>query len=532
MEMSYGALVQEAEQARAEWLRAQLLTASSQLTGLRSEIEELRLERDGLARRLGDIDGSRAFRLAAAARGLRAAITRRRPHGSREPARAPTDEHRSRGLPSVSVIMPIFNKGATLMESIASVKAQTLPTWELIIWDDGSTDPETGALLDALPADPGIVVMRSSNQGVVAARNAAIRHSRGAFICCLDPDDTIDPTYLEKALLYLESHPDVALVYPFQQNFQESTDRFQLADLHPKIISQQNCVPVCAVIRREAWEDAGGFNPAMSGGCEDWELWANVAELGYVGRVIPEYLFSYRFSLTTGRNVVSRTRIDEIRKRIMRLHPLLGDSALPRKVGNWIADGAQRLRSQPWTMPSSERRPVVFFVPSLAVVDEAEPLLRVLAGGLVAEGRTVVFIATSPTAPGSSEAATQLQAITPYVYVLANYLGDDLWLAFVRSVLWRLHLPVIVNVGSTWLYDNLSNVRRETRGPARVVDVLLDHRSHLPASMASGELIDERTVANSMLEQLLVDHFHVPGQVRTVAIDADTLVMRYSEILG
>ena len=59
----------------------------------------------------------------------------------------------------------------------------------------------------------GIRRFDSENRGVIAARNAAFSEARGEFICCLDADDLIEPTYLEKAVLFLDEHPDVAIAY-------------------------------------------------------------------------------------------------------------------------------------------------------------------------------------------------------------------------------------------------------------------------------------------------------------------------------
>jgi glycosyltransferase involved in cell wall biosynthesis len=420
----------------------------------------------------------------------------------------------------VSVIMPVYNKGATLLESVASVVAQTLPTWELIVWDDGSTDPTTSALLDGL-VSPGIVVVRAENQGVVGARNAAIARSRGTFICCLDPDDLIEPTYLEKAVLYLETHPDTALVFPYQQSFDGSDQRWAVPDLHSKIISQQNSVPVCAVVRREAFEAASGFNPAMHDGCEDWELWAHLAELGFVGRALPEYLFRYRFSHADGRDSEARPLFEEHRRRVMRLHPTLGELPPPQRIGAWNADGVRRLQSQPWNMPTGQARPVVFFVPWLTAEGGAEAFLRALARGLVEEGRTVVFVATLAPPHLAEDGVALFHDVTPYVYPLPSFLTPDLYLDFVRTIVWRLHRPVIVNVGNPWVYDNLGDLRAATRGVPQVVDVLFNHIGHMPANVDSGELIDHTVVAHSVLERLLVDHFQVPGDVTTVPVGID-----------
>jgi glycosyltransferase involved in cell wall biosynthesis len=513
-------MAREADQARVVRSQLRAADARAQVAALRVQIEPLRQERDRLAQELGLIRGSRAYRLALKVRRL---SQRLRGHGDPGPWTPPADPTVSRhsphdpGTPVVSVIIPVFNKGATLLESIASVFTQTLPTWELIVWDDGSTDPATIALLDGL-ASPGLVVVRADNQGVVAARNAALERSRGAYICCLDPDDLIAPTYLEKAVLLLETHPDTALVFPYQQSFEGSTDRWPVPDLHPKIISQQNSVPVCAVVRREAMLAAGGFNPAMHDGCEDWELWAHLAELGFAGRSLHEYLFQYRFSHGDGRDAEARPLFEDHRRRIMRLHPSLGNSPRPVRTEPWAADGAERLRSQPWSMPSGEGRPVVFFVPWLTAEGGAEAFLRTLARGLVADGRTVVFIATMDRPHLAQDGVPQFQEVTPYVYSLPGFLTPDLYLEFVRSIVWRLHLPVVANVGCPWLYDNLDDVRAACRGPAYVIDMLFNHLGHLPANVDNADLIDHTLVAHSSLQDLLVDYFEVPSDVTTVPV--------------
>lgn len=99
--------------------------------------------------------------------------------------------------PTFSVIIPTHNRAHLLPRAIRSVLAQTLPDFELIIVDDGSTD-ETPAIVEEFD-DPRIrYVRRSSASGVSAARNCGIRQSRGEFVAFLDDDDEYAPCFLEK----------------------------------------------------------------------------------------------------------------------------------------------------------------------------------------------------------------------------------------------------------------------------------------------------------------------------------------------
>jgi glycosyltransferase involved in cell wall biosynthesis len=118
----------------------------------------------------------------------------------------------------------------------------------------------------------------------------------------------------------------------------------------------------------------------------------------------------------------------------------------------------------------------------------------------------------------SQDGLPQFHEVTPYVYSLPSFLGPDLYLDFVRSIVWRLHLPIVVNVGCPWLYDNLRDVRAACRGEAYVVDVLFNHLGHLPANVDNADIIEHTIVAHSSLRDLLVDYFEVPSMVTTVPV--------------
>ena len=97
-------------------------------------------------------------------------------------------------MPAVSVVIPCYNQGQYLAEAVASVNAQTFTDWEIVVVDDGSTDPTTQRLLTAF-THPRARLVRSANGGLAAARNLGISHAAGRFILPLDCDDRIAPTY-------------------------------------------------------------------------------------------------------------------------------------------------------------------------------------------------------------------------------------------------------------------------------------------------------------------------------------------------
>jgi glycosyltransferase involved in cell wall biosynthesis len=120
-------------------------------------------------------------------------------------------------LPLVSVLIPHFNLGTYLAETVDNVLASDYPNLEVVVVDDASTDEQS---LDAVQRlekcnDPRIRVVRSSlNRGLAATRNVAVEHARGEFALTLDADDLIDPRFVSIAAATLAKHADVSFVVP------------------------------------------------------------------------------------------------------------------------------------------------------------------------------------------------------------------------------------------------------------------------------------------------------------------------------
>ncbi len=106
----------------------------------------------------------------------------------------------------ISVVIPLFNKGAHIRRAITSVLDQTHTDFELLIVDDGSTDD--GAATAASFTDPRVRLIRQNNRGVSAARNRGIDEARGELIAFLDADDRWDPRLLESLTGLYRDFPD------------------------------------------------------------------------------------------------------------------------------------------------------------------------------------------------------------------------------------------------------------------------------------------------------------------------------------
>jgi glycosyltransferase involved in cell wall biosynthesis len=109
-------------------------------------------------------------------------------------------------MPSVSIVLPTFNRLHFLKLTLASVYAQTFSDWELIIADDGSTD-ETRAYLRSI-AGPRVSIIWLGHSGNPSrVRNAAIDAARGQYLAFLDSDDIWAPSKLEKQIAAMRARP-------------------------------------------------------------------------------------------------------------------------------------------------------------------------------------------------------------------------------------------------------------------------------------------------------------------------------------
>jgi hypothetical protein len=119
--------------------------------------------------------------------------------------------------PTVSVIIPTFNRDEMLVHTLASVREQTFPDWEALVVDDGSSDA-TGDLVRQLSAsDPRIRLLQRTREpkGAGTCRNIGLTGSGGDFVVFLDSDDLLGPTCLENRLKAMREHPDASFaVFP------------------------------------------------------------------------------------------------------------------------------------------------------------------------------------------------------------------------------------------------------------------------------------------------------------------------------
>ncbi|MFC3880920.1 glycosyltransferase family 2 protein [Algoriphagus namhaensis] len=199
--------------------------------------------------------------------------------------------------PKFSVIIPCFNQGHFLKQTIKSLLDQSFWDWEAIIVDDGSTD-NSGKLAEEIVAgESRAQVIHQLNNGLSAARNTGIGHAKGEFLVFLDSDDWLYPEYFKTVNSYLSEDLDILITgYAHWkdglclQSVSKPKIRLSLEDF-----MSGNYGPVMTFsVRKNIFDEIGCFDETLKSG-EDWDLWIRAMKAGRRAKAISEILAAYRF---------------------------------------------------------------------------------------------------------------------------------------------------------------------------------------------------------------------------------------------
>ncbi len=209
--------------------------------------------------------------------------------------------------PLVSVLVPCFNYGRYVGETIRSVLAQDYNNFELIVVDDGSCDDSVQVIRQTIDdAQGGSLVRRvefvqQANQGVSAALNTALEHARGEFIATFDADDLMPAGRLKLQADYLIQQPLVGCLgggsVRIDELGQQLPKKHKKREVRRYDFAQALATALVvggniAVYRRAAMDKAGGYDPSIK--IQDFQMTLKVAHAGYAIDVLPQVVTLYR----------------------------------------------------------------------------------------------------------------------------------------------------------------------------------------------------------------------------------------------
>ena len=194
--------------------------------------------------------------------------------------------------PLVSILMPIYNYGNRINQTLNSVFDQDYTNIEVILVDDGSTDEFVKMKLKQLENVDKIKVVYKENGGPSSARNEAFRHSKGEYILPLDSDDMILDGYIRSCVNILTKNKDISPVYCDTHHVGQSQGVEKRPEWSKERLLQGPFIVNCSMFHRESFEKVNGYDEEMFG-WEDYDMWIRMMKEGYVGKRIPKPLFVY-----------------------------------------------------------------------------------------------------------------------------------------------------------------------------------------------------------------------------------------------
>lgn len=198
--------------------------------------------------------------------------------------------------PSISIVIPTYNRRHTLARALNSVFGQSLPADEIIVVDDGSTDGSADWLKSHYPE---LTLLVQSNHGVSHARNTGIRHAHGEWIALLDSDDEWSQDKLKRQIELINENPETQLVHSDEIWVRHGV-RVNPMNKYQKAGGNifQRCLPLCVIspsstiIKKSVFDQYGLFDESLPA-CEDYDMWLRLCSRFKVNYIDTPLIFKY-----------------------------------------------------------------------------------------------------------------------------------------------------------------------------------------------------------------------------------------------
>jgi glycosyltransferase involved in cell wall biosynthesis/SAM-dependent methyltransferase len=432
--------------------------------------------------------------------------------------------------PLVSIVIPCFNYGHLVGEAIRSVEEQTFTDIEIIVVEGGSSSPESRQRLVETVAKASSKVrllLQDQPYRAGANRNFGISHARGKYICCLDADDRIAATYIEKAVFMLE-HSGYGVVSPGLQFF---GDRSETWTPHERptleMLLEGNNALTCAVYSKELWRKAGGYrdtDPSTGHVHEDWLFWVRLAALGarFIG--IREPLFYYRShggTLSNSSDVLD----NEIQKLLV--HRFNEDVLTADALQSAKTQGASPPARSPQSFATrrdfhvqAATGPTLLIAMPFLVLGGAERLLSAIVAQLARNGWRVLIVTTVPVGQTHGDTTSWFESATSEIFHLPRFLEAEYWRDFLDHLLQSRNVQLLWVIGSAFAYDYLPALKfRHPR--LAVADLLFNTVGHTANNRRYADCIDLTFVENTEVREWMIAAGESPERINLIESGVD-----------
>lgn len=195
----------------------------------------------------------------------------------------------------ISIIISHYNLADYIGEAIESCFNQTYKNIEVIVIDDCSTDKAAlKKIYELIKKYPKVKLIKNTvNKGSAKTYNIGIEKAKGQYLCCLDADDKLEKTFIEKVLKCFLHDPKIGLATSWTRIFGDSNSIEKTPSFDVSALLIRNLFSSASMFTKKAWAEVGGFDPEMKT-YRDWDFWISLVEKGYRWEVVEEPLICYR----------------------------------------------------------------------------------------------------------------------------------------------------------------------------------------------------------------------------------------------
>ncbi|KAF2076181.1 hypothetical protein CYY_002535 [Polysphondylium violaceum] len=452
----------------------------------------------------------------------------------------PNSEHRAKFAyqpqdmtqePIITILTPFYNVGPVILETADAIFGQSLQNFQWILVNDGSPNKTLVEMyLEPFKkkslTDPRILVVDlPKNKGLPGARNEGLVFAKGKYLIPLDPDDMIENTYLEKAVWFLETHPEYTLTNAWSLGFGYKEyywkNGFQNGDINMK----ENMITVATVMRTKVLKEIGGFDANLRTGMEDWDLWMRMANNGHWGHTLQEFHFWYRVS-PPGKwaSIYNETKFNEFMANQKKKYPVAFTQGVP-KLSRPEQEKMESVQDViPFDNKLKKCRPRLLLLIPHMEVGGADQFNYNFAQGMVQDGWEI-SIATTRDAP--NKWLPQFLRVTPDIFIMPRFSKVTDQTRFLAYLIKSRGFDVVFLSNSEYGYHYLSYLRANAPGPAYVDYTHSEtpkwkNGGYARYSAGAEVLLDRAIFASEHLRQYCHKIGHNPNKTATVLIGIDS----------
>ena len=429
--------------------------------------------------------------------------------------------------PLISVVVPFFNSGKYIEQTINSVLNQTFPYYEILIIDDGSKDEESLEKLKEIEKlDKRIKVFHKENEGLAATRDfGAFKSSSSCkYLMFLDDDDLIEPTFLECGYWTLETNKEASWAYSDSVGFgtQEYVwNKYFDSDKMKKV----NELVSEALVRKSDFELVNGYELREKSINEDWNFWLKLLSKGKYPVHMSFYGQWYRRKETgelQKANDNKKRALEIINETASKITKRVEAIQYPRYRYNYDLI-PEKLESI--VVPEQENNSKInlLFIMPWMITGGADLFNLNLVKGLDKNKFTVTIITTEP----NKNVLRQEFEKYATVYDLTSFLDQKYWLAFINYIIKKENINLILNSNSKFGYTILPYIK------SKYINIPILDYVHMEEwynrnggysrySAMYESVIDKTLVCNENSRKILINHFEKSeDEVETVYIGVD-----------